>query len=320
LANVLVKVSGDRNLLENPALKPILKQASGLVQQYQYKSMPVTSEEHAAEGTPQRFLWARFDPKAVDRLLRESGFPAWGMTRPSLLVWLGQESGTRRELISPEMDIELKEYLDQVATSRGVPLVWPLMDIEDQNAIQVSDLWGGFEEDIRSASNRYLPDVILVGQLSKRGRGSWLGEWFLYLPDHVHRWQTSESSREEMAREGFQQAIDVLVQRYAPQQANQGVASLKLRVFGLARLADYALVQDYLRSLAMVERVDLSSVDSERIDFILQVHGGRESLKRGIQLGAVLEPVVISREMTASPEDMEEMKQIDHDSLNYRLR
>ena len=58
----------------------------------------------------------------------------------------------------------------------------------------MSDLWGGFESDIRRASERYLPDVILVGRLSSRG-GDWEGNWTLYLPDKTNRWQTRADSR-----------------------------------------------------------------------------------------------------------------------------
>ncbi len=314
-AVVLVKVSGDRTLVNNPDLGSLLNRASGLIQQYRYKLLPLAPAE--TEG-PDRLLWARFDARAVNRLLRESGIPVWGETRPSMLLWLGQESGARRDLISPEQESALKSQLSRVADARGVPLIWPLMDMEDQNAVQVSDLWGGFEEDIRSASDRYLPDVILVGRLSNLGRGSWRGEWILYLPDKVNRWQTQASSRDALAAEGLQQAIDALAMRFAPQQVSQGVTHLKLRVYGVSRLADYALIQDYLRTLAMIEQVDLLSADAEKVDFLLRVNGNRESLVRGIQLGAVLEPVVI-QEMP-DPDQPEQSEPIDGDGLTYRLR
>jgi uncharacterized protein len=316
-AAVLVKVSGDRSLVNNPDLSGLLNRASSLIQQYRYKSLPSRSGTAGAEY-PDRLLWARFDARAVNRLLRESSIPVWGETRPSLLVWMGQETGTRRELISPERETSFKSELSQVAGARGIPLIWPLMDIEDQNAVQVSDLWGGFEEDIRSASDRYLPDVILVGRLSNLGRGGWRGEWLLYLPDKVNRWQTLASTREALASEGLQQAIDALALRYAPQQVSQGTMHLKLQVYGVSRLADYALIQDYLRTLAMIEQVDLLSADAEKIDFLLRVNGNRESLVRGIQLGAVLEPVVI--QASPDPNAPEQNQAIEGDVLTYRLR
>ena len=316
-AGVLVKVSGDRGLLDDPDLAPLLNKASGFVQQYRYKSLEIPPDSAAAEA-PDRLLWARFDPRAVNRQLRESGIPVWGETRPSMLVWLGQEEGARRNLVSPERETGLKKSLSQVADSRGLPLVWPLMDIEDRNAIQVSDLWGGFEENIRRASDRYLPDVILVGRLSYRGRSSWRGEWILYLPDKINRWQTLADTKQALAREGLEQAVDALAMRFAPQQVSQGVVNLRLRVHGLSRLADYVLVQEYLRSLAMIEQVDLLSAGPEKVNFLLRVHGNREALVRGIQLGAVLDPVVFQEE--PDPDQPEVAEVVDGEGLDYRLR
>ncbi len=311
-AQVLVKVSGDRGLLSNPEIGSLLKRASSYVQQYRYRLL----ESPNATGND-RLLWVRFDERAVNRLLRESGVPVWGGTRPSVLVWLGEERGASRSLISLEQQSDLKATLERTASERGLPLVLPLMDMEDRNAMPVSDLWGGFESDIRRASERYLPDVILVGRLSSRG-GDWEGNWTLYLPDKTNRWQTRADSRLALAAEGVQQTADALALRFAPQQVSEGSTSLRIRIHGLTRLEDFVLVRDYLQSLAMIEQLDLLSAEPETISFLARIQGGREVLERGIQLGAVLEPVVaqspVAVEGGSAPEELE------GESLDYRLR
>jgi uncharacterized protein len=317
-AGVLVKVSGNSSLRENPEFAQLLKRGSGLVQQYRYKPLTNASGK-VIVNAPDRLLWARFDARAVNRLLRESGVPVWGETRPSILLWLGQEEGTRRILISPDREADLKYSLTQMADSRGLPLIWPLMDLEDQKAIQVSDLWGGFEENIRRASDRYIPDVTLVGRLSRRGGNSWRGEWILYLPDKINRWQSHANSKQVLAREGLEQAVDALALRFAPQQVSQGVSNLRLKVYGLSRLTDYVLVQDYLRSLAMIENVDVLSAGEEKVSFLLRVHGGRDALVRGIQLGAVLEPMVLQVSPDPDQADVSD-EVVDGEGLDYRLR
>ncbi|MEJ2618729.1 MAG: DUF2066 domain-containing protein [Candidatus Thiodiazotropha sp.] len=319
-ASVLVKVSGDSSLLDNPEVGPLLSRGSRLVQQYRYKSLPTNASEGGTEGLPDRLLWARFDARAVNRLLRESGVPVWGETRPSMLLWLGQEEGARRSLISPDRVPDLQQQLSQTADTRGLPLIWPLMDIEDQNAIQISDLWGGFEQNIRRASERYQPDVILVGRLSYRGRSSWRGEWMLYLPDKINRWQSYAETKTAAANEGMEQAVDALALRFAPQQVSQGISSLRLRVHGLNQLTDYALVQDYLQSLAMIDHVDLLSADQEMVSFLLRVHGSRDALVRGIQLGAVLEPMVMQVSPDPDQPEFSEQTAVDGEGLDYRLR
>ncbi|MES9990569.1 MAG: DUF2066 domain-containing protein [Candidatus Thiodiazotropha sp.] len=316
-ARVMVKVSGDRGLLKHPEVSGILNKAASYVQQYRYLALEGSAKETSAEAAD-RLLWVRFDERAVNRLLRQSGVPVWGGTRPSVLVWLGQEQGARRDLLSLERERQLKRYLNRVAGSRGLSFLWPIMDIEDRNRIRVSDLWGGFEETIRRASARYQPDVILVGRMSQQGRGSWRGEWLLYLPDKVNRWQTRAGSKAELAGEGLNRAVDALALRFAPQQVAEGVSEIRIRVHGLSRLEDYVLVKQYLQSLAMIETLDLLSADSEKVNFLVRIHGGREALERGIQLGAVLEPA--EWHDLAGPDSTKQSELTVGESLIYRLR
>ena len=311
-ARVLVRVSGDPGLMGNPEIERLLKRASSYVQQYRYQML----EQDATEESD-RLLWVRFDERAVNRLLRESGVPVWGVTRPSVLVWLGEERGASRSLVSLERQGGLKSVLENVAGDRGLPLVLPLMDVQDRNALPVSDLWGGFESDIRRASERYLPDVILVGRLSDKG-GEWWGEWSLYLPDTVNRWQNRAGNKHALTAGGLQQTADALALRFAPQQVSEQSASLRIRIHGLTRLSDYALVRDYLQSMAMIEQLDLLSAEAESVSFLARIQGGRQVLERGIQLGAVLEPVVnpqpVAVEAAGPPQELE------GESLDYRLR
>ncbi|MCU7797939.1 MAG: DUF2066 domain-containing protein [Candidatus Thiodiazotropha sp. (ex Myrtea spinifera)] len=316
-AQVLVKVSGDRSLLSNPEIDGLLRKASSYVQQYRYRMLDDKSAEPDADQ-PDRILWARFDERAVNRLLRQSGVPVWGTTRPSVLIWLGEESGTSRSLVSLERQPQLKRMVKHAANDRGLPVLLPLMDMEDRAALPVSDLWGGFETDIRRASNRYLPDVILVGRLRGRGGNDWQGQWTLYLPDKVNRWQTRANSKYGLLNEGLQQAADALALRFAPQQVSEGSTTLRIRIHGLSQLSNYVLVKDYLQSLAMIEQLDLLAADPENVSFLAKVQGSREVLERGIQLGAVLEPV-LAQEPTVT-EDNTVPVELEGESLNYRLR
>jgi uncharacterized protein len=316
-AKVLVKVSGDRGLFSSPGIDDLLRKASSYVQEYRYRALDVGGAGTDA-GKPDRMLWVRFDERAVNRMLRESGVPVWGATRPSVLVWLGEERGAARSLLSLEQQTALKTDLQRVADARGLPLLIPLMDIEDRSALPVSDLWGGFESDIRRASARYLPDVILVGLLRGRGGNDWQGDWTLYLHDKTNRWSTRAGSISALAEDGLQQAADALALRFAPQQVSEGTTTLRIRVHGLNQLADYVLVRDYLQSMAMIEKLDLLAATPEHVSFLARIQGGRDVLERGIQLGAVLEPVVAQAPTVTDEKAMPEG--LEGESLDYRLR
>jgi len=152
LVNVLVKVTGNRNIASRKALAGDIKNASRYVQQYSYQL--AKDAEMASEGEPQRFLLVSFDRAAIDRLLRDQGLPVWSENRPSILSWMGVERQSRRRLMDSERDTPVRSALEETARTRGLPLLFPLMDLEDQGRLQVGDIWGEFETNIRGASNR----------------------------------------------------------------------------------------------------------------------------------------------------------------------
>ena len=318
-AKVLVKVSGDRALPGKSAMAKELAKATSYVQQYAYRALDSQPEAGVdSEGVPDRLLRVQFDEAAINQLLRSKGMPVWGRARPLVLIWLGLEIGGQRSLFQAEVEPDLRETLEQIAGSRGLPVLFPLMDLEDRASLEVSDVWGVFEQAIRQASERYQPDVILVGRLRKRSGNDWLADWTLYQPDGVKHWQTSGQTRRAVAAEGLQQTADRLATRYAPQTVTQASTSLRVRVSGLNHLADYLLVKDYLSSLDSIQSLDLLSASPAEVSFLARVEGGRDGLARGIMLGRVLEPVSVQTDTidaTSGPVD-----ELEAESLDYRLR
>ena len=318
-AKVLVKVSGDRALPGKSAMAKELAKATSYVQQYAYRALDSQPEAGVdSEGVPDRLLRVQFDEAAINQLLRSKGMPVWGRARPLVLIWLGLEIGGQRSLFQAEVEPDLRKTLEQIAGSRGLPVLFPLMDLEDRASLEVSDVWGVFEQAIRQASERYQPDVILVGRLRKRSGNDWLADWTLYQPDGVKHWQTSGQTRRAVAAEGLQQTADRLATRYAPQTVTQASTSLRVRVSGLNHLADYLLVKDYLSSLDSIQSLDLLSASPAEVSFLARVEGGRDGLARGIMLGRVLEPVSVQTDTidaTSGPVD-----ELEAESLDYRLR
>ncbi|MEJ2694101.1 MAG: DUF2066 domain-containing protein, partial [Candidatus Thiodiazotropha sp.] len=134
----------------------------------------------------------------------------------------------------------------------------------------------------------------------------------------TNHWQARAESELSLAALGLQQATDALALRFAPQQVSEGIARVRIRIHGLSRLADYVLVRDYLQSLAMIEQLDLLAADLDTLSFLARIQGGRDVLERGIQLGAVLEPVSVQAPVVV--EGASVPLELEGESLNYRLR
>ena len=153
---MLIKVTGNRSVAAREELRADVANAARFVQQYSYRSrQDARADEQGATDATNGFLRVSFDALAVDRLLREHGLPVWAANRPSVLLWMGVERKGKRRLLTSERDPGVRSVLEATAAERGLPLIFPLMDLEDRGQLQVSDLWGGFEADIENASRRY---------------------------------------------------------------------------------------------------------------------------------------------------------------------
>jgi hypothetical protein len=316
---VLVKVSGYRDMPGRPELAGELDQAPRYVQQFRYVAAEKSGEQ-AAER-----LQVQFDGDAVTRLLRDKGLPVWGQARPAVLVWLALEDGRGRRWYTPDTDPAGWEALQQAAQERGLPVLLPLLDLEDQANLKPGDILDGAEPTIRAASERYGPDAILVGTLADLG-GSWRVRWTL-LQEAGTSWAGRPGGLYENLTAGVDRATDALAARYAPLGAESGTRLVELRVAGVLELADYGRVEAHLGSLSMVEQFRLLAVEPGVVRFQLRVAGGGAAVERGIALGGLLEPdsAALAQDAAAEPSSdqptaAEPASQPAEVVLSYRVR
>ena len=284
LRQVLVKITGLRRLAESAEFEPLVENAQGLVQQYQLRTVTVGSGE-AAVHEPR--LWARFDEAAVDRLVREAELPAWSRTRPSVLVWVGVEREGTPQMAGSEGTEDIVEILRRGAAWRGVPLMLPLLDLEDQTRVGPPELQAGAEEQVRAASERYQPGGILIGWIEHGV--VWEARWSLLLPGSAQRWRTEGDVLDLVVDEGVQEAIDALSARYAGAAFEETARSaIVVSVSGVHDFAGYARTMRYLESLDEVEFIDVLAVVPGRLRLGLKLRTGAAGLRGLLALGATL--------------------------------
>ncbi len=293
---MLVKITGNRKIAERGELAADISKAPRYVQQYRYRLAPVEIKpkpdaESALEVEPLRLLNVTFDAVAVDRLLRDRRLPIWGGNRPTTLVWLGTEQNGRRQLVLPDSTPELMSALASSADSRGIPLLFPLMDLEDQESLLVSDLWGGFENNIRRASQRYSTDLILTGRLTRMTNDLWRANWRLYQGDRVSSWNDEGSNRQTLAVSGMQHVADLLADRFAPVGGDNILFLVRIKVEGIVDFMRYFSVNRFLQSISSVEHAEIAFAEEDAVTFDLQVRGGIQMLEQGLRLGHMLVPV-----------------------------
>lgn len=237
-------------------------------------------------------LWARFDPLAVDALLRDSGLPVWGAQRPAVLTWLVVARGEGLEIASPEVGDPVALALERRAWERGVPLTFPLLDLEDRVRLRPADLWSLDRALVAEASARYAPGAVLVGRVEPTGAGAWSARWWLEDPSGTSEWHTASLS----AAAAAPAAVDALADRFAARYAlvaAEGDGLIQVQVSGVRGVNDYARALGYLQGLDQVLALELAAARTGELSFRMQVRGGSEALRRLAAFGGVLaaEPV-----------------------------
>lgn len=286
LLGVLVKVSGKRSPDLDPQVNAAVRNPSRYVQQFRYDS----SFEQDKSGQPVQklSLWARFDPGEVDSLLRSTGLPVWGRTRPAVLVWLGVEMDAARELVGAEDVSGLAETLYQSADQRGIPLLLPLLDLEDRARLSTSDVWAGFDDSILAASRRYQSETVLVGRVYQVLPTVWEARWRLFLDQAPYDFTSQGDSVALALEEGLGEVADLIARRFARVGAVGDQSLVSLVVSDVNTLPDYARTLRYLESLDGVSSVNPTEVIAGSVSFRLESRGGADALQQVISLGRTL--------------------------------
>jgi uncharacterized protein len=300
LERVLVKLSGDRLVLQDPRIRDLQAQAGRYVQRFRYVE--------AGEGAVR--LEVRFDGAALERLLAERGLPVWGSNRPSVLVWLAATHDGGRVILGGDEGRELAKALEGVADARGIRVVFPVMDLEDRSALNFADLAGGFHEPVLRASDRYSTRFVLAAHVQPRA-GGWTGRWRLFGQDFQEIHQAEGDTVEAALDAGLQGVVDILGRRLAIAGLLPTEDHVEVVVHGVDSLESYQRVRQYLAGLSVVAEIKPHRLEPDRAVFLVQLRGSPRDLERGVRLGRVLEPSEIPADPLAEPGGMA--------SVNLRL-
>lgn len=286
LSQVLSRLTGLADPLASPGIANLFPDPA----RYVLRFMP--GEE--------RSLRVTFDGAALERQLRAANVTVWGNDRPLTIVWLAVDWGQgEREIVAAgdaesgpdaERSIDrnrlLRERVQEAAERRGIPIVFPLLDVEDLQHVSFSDIWGGFDEQLLTASRRYSASSILVGRIRP---GDVAGNrWSWYFGAEPRQW--IGEPEEVIAR-----LADALASQFAI-AGGQALDTFVLTISGIDSVAAFGAVQNYMQGIDMVDELAIDGVQGDSIRYRVSCHGGQERLRRTLEFGGLLEPVEGARQ------------------------
>ncbi|MDM5112732.1 DUF2066 domain-containing protein [Aeromonas salmonicida] len=282
LGDVLVKVTGKRDILTQPDVVKALAAPGDYVQHYGYQDVG-----------PVKFLKADFNVAKVNALISQSKFALLGPARPQMALWLVINEGERRILPDQSSDGWASALRTQ-SQAMGLPVSIPLMDLDDNMAVNATDVWGRFAAPILQASQRYGAEMVVLGKLTPEG-DKWSMDWGLYGPKAGGELAeltrgSSSGTQAEVAQHFADELAAWLVQNYGARIS--GVASSQtLVVEGLSGIDGMITVQKMLQGMASVTKVTIGKLEGDKVTFDLSLQGDKGELIRGLQLESRLRQI-----------------------------
>lgn len=173
LRAVLIKLTGTRNVDVLAALALHDGPLRDLIEQ---------SQVRGNNDDERRRLWARFDEPRLNSLLARSRIPLWGRTRPLTAVMLAIDDGQSKRLLAAGENSGFAAILNGAAAARGIPMVLPLMDLQDARQLRPDSLVAGDDAGTRTTADRYRGEALVYGALAATAAG-WQLEWTLQVGD-----------------------------------------------------------------------------------------------------------------------------------------
>jgi hypothetical protein len=243
MRQALVRATGRRESADDPALAAVIADAARYVKSY----------ASGPRGEPQ----VVFDGVAVAQAIDTAGRSVWNRERPFTLVVL-YPPPARADADAARVELE------RTATERGLPIsVIPLTVVDAAgNTLDAGALM--------QSAQRYGADQVLVGRTDAAGMAAGQLQWTLYTRAQSESWIGPLSA-------GIDHAVDL--EAPPPGAAGEVEAPARVRVEGVAGLADYAAVERLLQSIAGVRRADVAEVDAGSVTFEVEMRGGSAALE-----------------------------------------
>jgi len=294
LQGVLSKLLSNQARSNTQAIDAILVDAPQYVQQYRFEN-PNRSETTKNENSSQ-LLIVDFNPFALNTALKSHGFQTWGTDRPEVLLWLVVEDNRKRQVFAADTMPKLETAIGNAVESKGLTLLFPLMDLTDRRQLSVNDIWLGFDDRIRQASERYGVDHILVGRLSRKTTNKWTVDWKFFQQKKIDEWQAKSVGRDQAIQIGIDGVFERMIPAYVSKELNIVASGIEIKISGITNLSDAQQVENHLKSLSTVQTVEWLTIQPKFVIFRLTLNGNEEQLQQLLATDEKLAPALFGEE------------------------
>ncbi|QYJ87718.1 DUF2066 domain-containing protein [Shewanella mesophila] len=288
--NVLLKNSGSPNAFSVPSIAAAINNPTAYIRQFGYQEI---------DG--QLYLNVSFDHQKIIKLLRDEQLPVWGKQRPLTLFWLSQEQHGERAVVSDASILESRRYIGELTAELGVPVLLPIMDLDDSMLVSVTDIRGMFADQVAVASARYNSDYFVMASIDAAADSQVSYSMVLYptvsgdaLFNPLAQRSGTALDANAAINEIFTALSEYYVSRYAV--ADSGESLMTQLIFtDITERKQLVDIEKYLAQLSAVKSVRLTQLRGVSAEFSVQLFGTEDDLFRLLKLESKIksQPVTV---------------------------
>ena len=285
LAVVLKRVSGLAEIPSNAAVNAALESPQRFFVEYRYRT--VDNPVPGATPTKVLLLSVRFAESAIQKLIAEAGLPQWSSKRPTTIAWIVVVDGSARSVLGSSDPDPLLIAMRARARERGLPVVWPVMDLEEQGQVPASAVSSANAAVLEAASQRYSADQTLIGRVT-HANNTWSAEWQVWQHGNQQRFVVESPTADAAGTAVVDRIVELLVARYVVASGNQ--ERIQLRVDGIANVGDYGALLKYLGGLDFIGAVRVEEIRPDVVLLSVATRTPWDRLRDLLALDGRLEP------------------------------
>jgi hypothetical protein len=180
---VLDRILISDDISQIPVVQEMLLGAQHYVKQSQYALLPAEAYGESSA----RLFRVQFDENQVLEAVRKGQVGIWDEIRPETLLWLVVDADGTRQFYNADTMPDIESALMTASKAKGLPFIYPLLDMEEQQKISVSEVLGTDSKNLLAASSRYEAPAVMAGRLVKKA-DCWQSEWAFYFDGKIKQW------------------------------------------------------------------------------------------------------------------------------------
>ncbi|AZG36569.1 DUF2066 domain-containing protein [Shewanella psychromarinicola] len=282
LAAVFIKNSGLPSVVLNPLVKAQINTPEVILTQYGYY-----------EKNGELMLKASFDHQRIISTLRQAGLPVWGSQRPLTLLWMSVNENNEPTVLADASSADIRIELAQESTNKGIPLLLPIMDLDDVMQVSITDVRGMFTDVLANASARYQADYFAVANVDTQG-GNVHFSFKLFDKNRTNgvlqaliSQQGNAADYKQATKQMMNILADYYISQYAIASTGNDVAT-QVSFTGLNNITQVVHVETYLRQLSAVKSIKLSQFKGDSATYSIALFSSVDDLQRLLNIDSRL--------------------------------